>query len=374
VRQDNENKNEAVSGRGNMHASRHTRSHGGPREILDRASLDSLLRGLIEGKVGAASRLISILEHGNDYEADRIMEIVYPRTGGSWVVGVTGPPGVGKSSLINALIHHARQEDCSVGAVLVDPTSPVSGGAVLGDRIRMSSFSADTRVFVRSMGTRGSLGGLAKATLGAVRIMECLGKDYIFVETVGTGQIEIAVCDVADTVALVTMPGAGDVIQSLKAGIEEVNDIFVVNKADRTGVEETIRNLEQMLELRSVNLDRDFVWREPICPTVSVLGDGVPRLWDAIKEHRRVSKNSSFRARRKKELAQKETIEIIVRKLENFFLREIQETIGVDEIIDEIARKRKSPQRASEEVFAKISRSKRSLTELAEGTNPYRGN
>jgi LAO/AO transport system kinase len=197
--------------------------------------------------------------------------------------------------------------------------------------------------------------------------MDCLGKDFIFVETVGTGQIEIAVCDVADTVALVTMPGAGDVIQSLKAGIDEVNDIFVVNKADRAGTEETILNLEQMLELRAVNPERDFAWREPICATVSVTGEGVLELWEAIKEHQQVSRDSAFRACRKKELAQKETIEIILRKLENFFRREVEETVGVHEIIDEIALKRKSPQRASEEVFAKISRSKRSLTELAEG-------
>ncbi|MEJ2717807.1 MAG: methylmalonyl Co-A mutase-associated GTPase MeaB [Deltaproteobacteria bacterium] len=356
-----------MSGRRNAEASRSGRPHERKAGKLTRTSLDYLLQGLIEGKQGAASRLISVLERGNDSEADRIMETAYPRTGTSWVVGVTGPPGVGKSSLINALIHQARREDYSVGAVLVDPTSPVSGGAVLGDRIRMSSFSADTKVFVRSMGTRGSLGGLSKATVGAVRIMDCLEKDFIFVETVGTGQIEIAVCDVADTVALVTMPGAGDVIQSLKAGIEEVNDIFVVNKADRPGVEETILNLEQMLELRAANPDRDFEWREPICPTVSVTGGGVPRLWEAIKEHRRVSGDSAFRARRKKELAQKETIEIILRKLENFFRREVEERVGLHEIIDEIALKRKSPQRASEEVFAKISRSKRSLTELAEG-------
>jgi LAO/AO transport system kinase len=181
-------------------------------------NLDDLLSSLVKGRIGAASKLISILELGNHSEIDQIMEVVYPDTGNSWVVGITGPPGAGKSSLLNNLIDQARKDDQSVGAILVDPCSPVSGGAVLGDRIRMSAFSRDDQVFIRSMGSRGSLGGLSIATLGAVRILDFIKKDYIFVETVGTGQIDVNICDIADTVCLVLMPGAGDVIQSLKAG------------------------------------------------------------------------------------------------------------------------------------------------------------
>ncbi|MFH1351815.1 MAG: methylmalonyl Co-A mutase-associated GTPase MeaB, partial [Pseudomonadota bacterium] len=325
------------------------------------------LKGLEEGRVGAASRLISILEQGNDSEIDRIMEMVYPKTGHSWIVGITGPPGAGKSSLLNNLIYHARTEDKTVGAILVDPTSPLSGGAVLGDRIRMSSFSRDNGVFMRSMGSRGSLGGLSIATLGAVRILDYLKKDIIFVETVGTGQIDISICDIADTVCLVLMPGAGDVIQSLKAGIREVNDIFVVNKCDRPGAQETASNIQLIVDIAAQNLDRDFSWQVPICPTDSLTGDGITGLWGQIKEHRSRSEGSEFRRQRKKTQAKKETMDILLRKLEKFFRRQIDEKMGIDPIINDIILKMKSPQRASDEIFSKIADSSWTLSQLAEG-------
>jgi LAO/AO transport system kinase len=339
---------------------------------LKRTDLEDLLEHLGEGKAGAASRLISILERGNEYEVDRIMERVYPRTGHSWVVGVTGPPGAGKSSLVNNLIDRARREERSVGAILVDPTSPVSGGAVLGDRIRMSSFSRDEQVFVRSMGSRGNLGGLAIATLGAIRILDCLKKDYIFVETVGSGQIDVNICGVADTVCLVLMPGAGDVIQSLKAGIREVNDIFVVNKCDRPGAEDTAINIQLILDITERHPDCDFPWQVPICLTNSLTGDGIGDLWSKIKEHRAKSKESRHRKQRKIEEAKKETIDIILRKLEKFFRRKIDEKISVGSIIDDIARKRKSPQRASEDIFSMIAQTEWSLTQLSEGRGKKR--
>ncbi len=331
------------------------------------ADLELLLSELEKGKIGAASRLISILEQGNDYAVDRIIEAVYSQTGYSWVVGVTGPPGAGKSSLVNNLIDYARRENKSVGAILVDPTSPVSGGAVLGDRIRMSSFSRDDEVFIRSMGSRGSMGGLAIATLGAVRILDYLRKDYIFVETVGTGQIDINICDIADTVCLVLMPGAGDVIQSLKAGIREVNDIFIVNKCDRPGAEETTVNIQAVLDITGRNLSRDFSWQVPICPTNSLAGDGTPLVWEKIKDHQTRSKDSEFRRTAKIAQAKKETIEIILRKLEKFFRRQIDEKMSVGDIITEIALKKKSPQRASEEIFTRIADSAWTLTQLSEG-------
>jgi LAO/AO transport system kinase len=329
--------------------------------------LDHLLEDLKKGRAGAASRLISILEQGDDRQIDQIMEVVFPGTGHSWTVGITGPPGAGKSSLVNNLIYHARKEEKSVGAILVDPTSPVSGGAVLGDRIRMSSFSRDDKVFIRSMGSRGNLGGLSLATLGSIRVLDYMKKDYIFVETVGAGQIDVTVCDVADTVCLVLMPGAGDVIQSLKAGIREVNDVFVVNKCDRPGAEDTATNIQLILDIAAQNRRWDFSWQIPICLTNSLTGDGVTDLWEKIKDHRMRSENSAFRKERKKEQAKKETVDIILRKLEKFFRRQIDEKLSIGPIIDDIALKLKSPQRASEEIFSQIADSSWTLTQLAEG-------
>jgi len=330
-------------------------------------SLDKMLEGLKEGKVGAASRLMTVLELGNDHQVDRIMEEVYPKTGHSWVVGVTGPAGAGKSSLLNNLIYHVRKQEKTVGVILVDPTSPISGGAVLGDRIRMSSFSRDEKVFIRSMGSRGSLGGLSIATLGAVRILDYLKKDFIFVETVGTGQVDINICDIADTVCLVLMPGAGDVIQSLKAGIREVNDIFVVNKCDRPGAEDTAFNIKAIVDIVEKQVDRDFEWDAPICLTNSLTGDGITQLLEKINEHYQKSENSKYRKEKKKHQAKKEIVEIILRKLEKFFRRQLEEKIELDNIINDIVFKFKSPQRASEEIFFKIAGLELTLSQLAEG-------
>ncbi len=330
-------------------------------------ALDNILKGLREGKTGAASRLITLLEMGNDHQIDRIMEEVYPKTGHSWVVGVTGPAGAGKSSLLNNLIYQVRKQGKTVGVILVDPTSPLSGGAVLGDRIRMSSFSRDEGVFIRSMGSRGNLGGLSIATLGAVRILDYLRKDFIFVETVGTGQVDINICDIADTVCLVLMPGAGDVIQSLKAGVREVNDIFVVNKCDRPGAEETSLNIEVIIDILEKKLDRDFIWDVPICLTNSLTGDGIEALWEKINEHCHKSEGSEFRKERKKVQAKKEIVEIILRKLEKFFRRQVEEKMDLDDILGDVVLKSKSPQRASEEIFSRIAHLDLTLSQLADG-------
>lgn len=329
--------------------------------------MDDLIKDLEKGKVSAAAKLISLLENGTDYQLDQIMEKVYPKTGHSWVIGITGPPGAGKSSLLTNLISKARNENMTVGAILVDPTSPVSGGAVLGDRIRMSSLSADKDVFIRSMGSRGIAGGLSTATLAAVRILDCLKKDIIFVETVGTGQIDVDICDIADTVCLVIMPGGGDVIQSLKAGIMEVNDIFIVNKCDRPGAQETAANIEVILGITQKNVERDYEWEVPICMTDSLSGDGVSDLWEVLIDHWSKSEHSEFRKKKKKLEAKKEVIEIILKKLEKFFRRQINEKMGLDEILEKILLKSKSPQRASEEIFSRIADTDWTLSQLAEG-------
>jgi LAO/AO transport system kinase len=316
--------------------------------------MDNLLSGLRKGQIGAAARIISILEQGSADDMDRIMDEVFPQTGHSWVVGITGPPGAGKSSLINNLIRQARQEDLKIGTILVDPTSPVSGGAVLGDRIRMSSFSADEKVFIRSMGSRGTLGGLSAATLGAVRVLDYLKYDYIFVETVGSGQVDINICDIADTVCLVLIPGGGDAIQAIKSGIREVNDIFVVNKRDRPGSEQVVSNIRQALDMRDKQALENKGWEIPIHATDSLLREGISELWDSIKQHKKKVEKTTDREQKQRRLAAKEVVDTITHKFKEMFLDQMEDKIATDKNIDEIINREKSPQRIGNELFSKI--------------------
>ena len=316
--------------------------------------IDNLLTGLRKGQIGAAARLITILEQGNADDVDRIMDEIFPHTGHSWVVGITGPPGAGKSSLVNNLIRQARQEDLKIGIILVDPSSPVSGGAVLGDRIRMSSFSADEKVFIRSMGSRGTLGGLSAATLGAVRVLDCLKYDYIFVETVGVGQIDININDIADTVCLVLIPGTGDAIQAIKAGNCELNDIFVVNKRDRPGSEQVVSNIRQALTMRDQTLENSE-WIPPIRATDSLLGEGISELWDSIKQHKKKTENTVGREEKQRRLATEEVFDTIMHKFKKMFLNQIEAKIETEKNIDEILNRTKSPQKVGNELFSKMT-------------------
>jgi LAO/AO transport system kinase len=232
-----------------------------------------LVDGIRAGDRRALARAISLVEDGDPLAYDLVREL-YADTGRAYVVGVTGPPGVGKSSLIGALVRHVRAQDLTVGVVSVDPSSPFSQGALLGDRIRLSDHFLDPGVFIRSMGTRGHLGGLAEATLQASLLLDAAGKDLIFVETVGTGQSEIEVTGVADTVLLVLMPGSGDSIQALKAGIMEIPDVIAINKMDHPAAK------TMLTEVRSVlALDRERDWKVPIVLTEAQRGENVPELW-----------------------------------------------------------------------------------------------
>ena len=206
----------------------------------------------------------------------------YPRTGQAWVVGVTGPPGAGKSSLVDRLVRLLRARDERVAVVAVDPSSPFSGGAILGDRLRMQDHVLDTGVYVRSMATRGQAGGLARATVGAIRVLDAAGWPWIVVETVGAGQVEIDVAEASDTTVVVVNPGWGDSVQAVKAGLLEIADVFVVNKADRPGADQTVRDLELTLDLAL----EPPPWRPPVVCTTATTGDGVDRLWDAVTSHR----------------------------------------------------------------------------------------
>ena len=220
------------------------------------------------------------MENG-DALASGIVHDVYPTTGRARTIGVTGPPGVGKSSLIAALVRHARGLGQTAGVISVDPSSPFSHGALLGDRIRLSDHFLDPGVFIRSMGTRGHLGGLAEATLQALLLLDAAGKDVVFVETVGTGQSEVEVARVADTVLLVLMPGSGDSIQALKAGIMEIPDVIAVNKMDHPAAKTMVADVRSILAL-----DRERDWKPPIVLTEALRGEGVEALWDRLAEHR----------------------------------------------------------------------------------------
>jgi len=241
-------------------------------------------RLLAEGRAGdraAIARLLSLVEQGGDAAAG-VDAVVFPESGAATTIGLTGSPGAGKSTLVSALLAALRVRDHRVAVLAIDPSSPFSGGAILGDRVRMSDHALDEGVFIRSMATRGHLGGLAVATPQAARVLDAVGYDRILVETVGVGQVEVEVAGEADVTVVVVNPGWGDAVQANKAGLMEVADVFAVNKADRPGVSETRRDLEQMLEL-SASDGTDADWRPPIVSTVATTADGVVELWDAIE-------------------------------------------------------------------------------------------
>ncbi len=241
---------------------------------------ESLVAGVRAGDRRALARAISLVENGDPLAADLVSQL-YPSTGRAYAIGITGPPGVGKSTLIAALLGHVRAEERSAGVISVDPSSPFSRGALLGDRIRLAEHFLDPEVFIRSMGTRGHLGGLAETTLQTLLLLDAGGKDLVFVETVGTGQSEVEVVGVADTVVLVLMPGSGDSIQALKAGIMEIPDVIAVNKRDHPAAKTMVNEVRSILAL-----DGERDWRPPIVLTEAVRGEGIDDLWGHVQEHR----------------------------------------------------------------------------------------
>ena len=245
------------------------------------ASTAELVERTRAGDRGALARLLSLIETGGADAVDAVARL-YPHTGGAWTIGVTGAPGAGKSTLTDRLIARLRRDGEEVGVLAVDPSSPLTGGAILGDRVRMQGHATDPGVFIRSMATRGHQGGLALATPEAVRVLDAAGKPWVIIETVGVGQVEVEVAGAADTTVVVVTPGWGDAIQANKAGLLEVADVLVVNKADRAGLDETVRDLRNMLEWSGSASD----WTPPIVETVATEGRGVDELWDAIAAHR----------------------------------------------------------------------------------------
>ncbi|TMB07343.1 MAG: methylmalonyl Co-A mutase-associated GTPase MeaB [Deltaproteobacteria bacterium] len=305
--------------------------------------MGALADRVLQGDVRAAARLMRLIDDAQP-AAEGELRVLFPSTGRAQLIGITGNPGAGKSTLVDRLIAHLRGMGKTVGVVAVDPTSPFTGGAILGDRIRMQDHALDPGVFIRSLATRGQLGGLSRATGDCVRVLDAMGKDVVIVETVGVGQDEVEVCRLAHTTVVVVMPGLGDDVQAIKAGILEVADLFCVNKADREGADRTVRDLRQMLELSAT--EREVA----IVKCVASQGEGIGELWDAIEAHYRFLQGGPGLLQRETQRARFELIEILRdRMLRAAVERLTAQGAHLDELALRIARRDLDPYSVAEE-------------------------
>jgi len=309
---------------------------------------ETLAAGVRSGDRRALARAITLVENGDPLAYDLVAEL-YPETGNAYSVGLTGPPGVGKSSLISALIGLVRDGGTNVGVVSVDPSSPFSHGALLGDRIRLSDHFLDPGVFIRSMGTRGHLGGLAEATLQALLVLDAAGKELVFLETVGTGQSEVEVIGIADTVLLVLMPGSGDSVQALKAGIMEIPDVIAINKMDHPAAKTMLNEVRSILALGG-----DAEWRPPIVLTDAVRGEGVPELWEKIEGHRSYLDDSGrLEERRARNLAG-EVFSVASARAKVHLEHAVADDPELRRLLDEVRRRELDPLSAVREILEKV--------------------
>jgi len=284
-----------------------------------------LIEKALAGDRRALARLLSLIEDDGP-QARQALAALHPHTGRAHIIGVTGAPGTGKSTLVNEMAKALRTQGHTVGIVAVDPTSPFTGGAILGDRVRMRDLAGDPGIFIRSMATRGSLGGLARATSDAVKVLDAVGFEVVLVETVGVGQAEVDVARTAHTVIVVEAPGLGDDVQALKAGLLEIADILVVNKADRPGAGQTARALEVTLDLGRNN--RSDGWRPPVLKTVALDGTGVEGVLEAVVQHRAYLQESGLWDRRERERARAD----LMRALEQALLDRLVQRVGAEEL------------------------------------------
>jgi LAO/AO transport system kinase len=309
---------------------------------------ESLAEGVRTGNTRALARAISLVENGDPLAYDLVRDI-YPDTGRTYAVGITGPPGVGKSSLISGLIGHIRAQERTIGVISVDPSSPFTHGALLGDRIRLSDHFLDPGVFIRSMGTRGHLGGLAETTLQALLVLDAAGKDLVFLETVGAGQSEVEVIGIADTVVLVLMPGSGDSVQALKAGIMEIPDVIAINKMDHPAAKTMLKEVRSIL-----SLDRDSAWKPPIVLTEATRGENIPELWEKVEEHRaHLESGGLLEERRRKNLAG-EVFAVASGRAKAHLQQAVADDPELRRLLDEVQRRELDPLTAVKEIMERV--------------------
>jgi LAO/AO transport system kinase len=309
---------------------------------------ETLVAGVRSGDRRALARAITLVENRDALAYELVAEL-YPQTGNAYSVGLTGPPGVGKSSLISALVRHVRALGTTIGVVSVDPSSPFSQGALLGDRIRLSDHFLDPGVFIRSMGTRGHLGGLAEATLQALLVLDAGGKELVFLETVGTGQSEVEIIGIADTVLLVLMPGSGDSVQALKAGIMEIPDVIAVNKMDHPAAATMLNEVRSIL-----TLDRERDWRPPIVLTEATRGENVPELWEKIEAHRAyLVESGQLEERRARNLA-REVFSVASSRAKQHLEHAVEDDPELRRLLDAVRRRELDPLSAVREILERV--------------------
>lgn len=314
------------------------------------SSIDELIQKMVSGDKRALGKIITLMEEDPSSSA-YIVSKIYPLTGKAYIVGITGPPGSGKSSIVDKLVSCYRNENLKVGIIAIDPTSPFTGGAILGDRIRMRGHYTDKNVFIRSMATRGTLGGLSRATSDSVKALDAFGNDVIIIETVGAGQVEVDIVKVADTVVVVSVPDMGDTIQKLKAGIMEIGNIFAVNKADIDGAEKCILEIKMMLELSETKNG----WVPPIVKTFGDRDNGANELYEAIKNHHKYLLESG--RQEKKKIARGKVDLIYI--LQNLFIKKFYEAINEEELEElgkKIANREKDPYTIIEELIPRLKK------------------
>jgi|SRR5882724_197304 len=309
---------------------------------------NSLSNRVMAGDPGAVARAISKVEDGTP-GASQLMRDIFPRTGSALIIGITGSPGAGKSSLVDKLALLYRSQNERVGIVAVDPSSPFSGGAILGDRIRMQTLGLDKNVFIRSMATRGNLGGLARATVDALSILDAAGYSRVIVETVGVGQDEVEVVKAADVSVVVLVPGMGDDIQAIKAGLMEIGDIFVINKADREGVFTTEKELQALLSLA----EREDGWVPPIVKTIAIENKGIVDLAQAIEAFRNSQLKGAVSSERRRAIARWRIVELLREQLVARVLESQQAAERLERLAEEVATRRRDPYSAVEEIMSR---------------------